>query len=686
IRYYGRITVAGGPMEFALRSRDGSRLFIDGELVIEHDGVHSASEAVGARSLSAGAHDIVVEYFNRDGEAELSLRSRVAGGSFTPVPPSAFALLPSPGAFGGIEHSWWEGIGGGAITDLTAAPDYPDAPTGTDIRSRFETPTNRFDNGGARLRGFLSPPISGTYRFWIASDDSGELWLSTDESPDHRERIAHVPAWTASQEWEKYPEQASASVFLHSGRRYYVDALMKEGTGGDNLAVAWESPVASRAVIDGAYLSPPITELELLGAAGASPQVGAGVEGEYTADAIGDGVTYLWSFGDGSGDVFSESPTVTHRYDTPGRYVVTVMVRDVWGRESTTTFVQSVHLPLNPAAPAASSTIAFHPDRAEVWSVNPDNDSVTVIDANGRAVVDEIFVAAEPRSITIASDGRVWVASAAADTLSVIDPSTSALVEIPLETGAHPRGLVASRHSNRVFVALEHRGEVVEFDGDSLLEEARETLVPGIRELALDGDDAFLLVSRFVSPPAPGESGAAPDLDGAVGEVYRLAASPLASLDVIPLGYSRRLASEHSGPGMPNYLRAPAFSPDGSQVFVPSKQDNIGAGISRDGTALSHDHTVRAISSRIVWPDGLEVLSDRIDHDNASIASAAVFGPYGLYLFTALEGNREVAISDAHLNVEIARIDVGRAPQGLTLSPTGRMLFVHNFMDRTVSV
>jgi mono/diheme cytochrome c family protein len=35
---------------------------------------------------------------------------------------------------------------------------------------------------------------------------------------------------------------------------------------------------------------------------------------------------------------------------------------------------------------------------------------------------------------------------------------------------------------------------------------------------------------------------------------------------------------------------------------------------------------------------------------------------------------------------EIVRFDSGRAPQGLALSPNGRTLYVHNFMDRTVTV
>ncbi|MBK8046736.1 MAG: hypothetical protein IPK16_06205 [Anaerolineales bacterium] len=39
---------------------------------------------------------------------------------------------------------------------------------------------------GVRIRGYLLPPVDGDYRFWIAADDRGALFLSTDETPDER--------------------------------------------------------------------------------------------------------------------------------------------------------------------------------------------------------------------------------------------------------------------------------------------------------------------------------------------------------------------------------------------------------------------------------------------------------------------------------------------------------------------
>ena len=127
-----------------------------------------------------------------------------------------------------------------------------------------------------------------------------------------------------------------------------------------------------------------------------------------------------------------------------------------------------------------------------------------------------------------------------------------------------------------------------------------------------------------------------------------------------------------------------AISPDGTQAYVPSKQDNLQRGVLRDGSGLNFQNTVRAISSRIVMGSQAEDLASRIDHDNASVASAAAFDPLGVYLFVALETSREVAVLDAHNRNQLMRIDVGRAPQGLLVSPDRKTLYVMNFMDRTV--
>ena len=83
----------------------------------------------------------------------------------------------------------------------------------------LEAPSNRCDNCGSRMKGWLVPPVTGDYEFWIASDDNGSFWLSTNNA--FLERRCHVPGFTSPREWTKYSEQKSAPIRLIAGQAYY---------------------------------------------------------------------------------------------------------------------------------------------------------------------------------------------------------------------------------------------------------------------------------------------------------------------------------------------------------------------------------------------------------------------------------------------------------------------------------
>ena len=64
IRYSGAFRIAqAGEYAFRLSSDDGSKLVIDGKQVIDNDGQHAPKEASGKVQLSAGDHQMVLEYF-----------------------------------------------------------------------------------------------------------------------------------------------------------------------------------------------------------------------------------------------------------------------------------------------------------------------------------------------------------------------------------------------------------------------------------------------------------------------------------------------------------------------------------------------------------------------------------------------------------------------------------------------
>lgn len=156
----------------------------------------------------------------------------------------------------GVLWEWWRGINGTAVGDLTSDARYPDASEGYEYLPRFETPQNWDETYGSRVRGYLVPQTTGSYTFWIAGDDTGQLRLSPDARAENAQGIAQVPAWTDYRAWDTVAEQRSASIPLTAGRKYYIETLHKEGTGGDHLSVAWQGPGLERQVIDGYYLRP----------------------------------------------------------------------------------------------------------------------------------------------------------------------------------------------------------------------------------------------------------------------------------------------------------------------------------------------------------------------------------------------------------------------------------------------
>ena len=152
-------------------------------------------------------------------------------------------LTASRAQAGSILREVYQGIGGGTISDLTNASIYPNNPTLTNfVTDLFESPSNFDENYGQRMHGYITAPVTGNYTFWLATDDGGALFLSTDEDPAHVTQIASVADWAGIREWTKFPSQQSAPIPLVAGRSYYISALQKEGGGGDNLAVRWLRP------------------------------------------------------------------------------------------------------------------------------------------------------------------------------------------------------------------------------------------------------------------------------------------------------------------------------------------------------------------------------------------------------------------------------------------------------------
>jgi hypothetical protein len=149
---------------------------------------------------------------------------------FTPTPENALHLT---------RQVWWN-LSGYTIPSLTTSPRYPWQPdVQQELSPLFDAPRDIGSTYGQRVFGRFFPPLTGYYRFQIASDDHGELWITLDGV---RQKIAGVSGSTGWRQWTKYVSQTSAPIYLHAGTAYPLEALMKEQGGGDHLSVGIEFP------------------------------------------------------------------------------------------------------------------------------------------------------------------------------------------------------------------------------------------------------------------------------------------------------------------------------------------------------------------------------------------------------------------------------------------------------------
>ncbi|HEY8401846.1 MAG TPA: Ig-like domain-containing protein, partial [Cytophagaceae bacterium] len=257
LTFHGYIDVPeDGKYTFYLTSDDGSRFYIGNEVVVNNDGIHSARERSGYIWLKKGKHIFTLAHFQKLGGLDLILSWEGPGISKQVVPAGVLYRLspisecPENGT---ISVERWDGISG---TQTSAIP-VNTTPTSTFENPNFESKSDDGNNYGVRYRGYICPPYTGNYTFYIASDDYSELWLSTSGDPSEKVRIAYLSGAVNTRNWYKNASQKSASIYLKAGQKYYVEALHKEGGGEDHFAVAWKMPSGEfQAPIQGRHLSP----------------------------------------------------------------------------------------------------------------------------------------------------------------------------------------------------------------------------------------------------------------------------------------------------------------------------------------------------------------------------------------------------------------------------------------------
>jgi hypothetical protein len=114
-----------------------------------------------------------------------------------------------------------------------------------------------------KLSGYFIPPVTTNYVFYVATDDDGSLYLSTNDRPENKQRIAYEPSWSNAHQWTNAAGGGAAAtaqkcsstytdpitgvpglgnpngILLTNGSRYYMEVILHQVGGGDPAAATY---------------------------------------------------------------------------------------------------------------------------------------------------------------------------------------------------------------------------------------------------------------------------------------------------------------------------------------------------------------------------------------------------------------------------------------------------------------
>ncbi len=421
---------------------------------------------------------------------------------------------------------------------------------------------------------------------------------------------------------------------------------------------------------------PPVVSAVSYGSTNPIPVSSAATFTATAADPDNNPLQYRWNFNDGTAATgWSTSSSIAHTFANAGPYSVMVQVSDGQGEVASLTKSIVVSESATGNAPTRSSSIIVDAARRKVWVVNPDSDTVTVLNADTHAKIAEIAVGTDPNSVALDASGQIWVTNRDSDSLTVLNAATNALVgTVNLARGSHPFGIVFDPAGVNGYVSENGSGKITKITASTRTVVSSLAVGPSPMGLSISGDGATLYATRFISPDA-------------AGNVYRvnLAAFTLGSTITLAVD-STTPDSGSNGRGLPNYVTSIALNPTSARAWVAAKKDNILRGLARDGNQPTFETTVRTALAQLNLSTGVETLANRMDIDDASSPSAVTYSPLGSHIFLTTQGDNRLIVLNPSTRDQIVRVDVGLAPQGVAIDPTTNRVFVQNFMGRSVTV
>jgi YVTN family beta-propeller protein len=333
----------------------------------------------------------------------------------------------------------------------------------------------------------------------------------------------------------------------------------------------------------------------------------------------------------------------------------------------------------------SSSAIAITADGSTLLVVNPDSNSLTLADAVSHAVVAELAVGLDPRTVAVDDAGqRAYVANRGSDSVSVVDLATHQVIA-ELAVGDRPVGVAVSPDGR--FVALAELGDdqVRFLDAADLATLSVVAVADRPHGLAFVPDGRRLLVTHLLS-----------------GDVTILSVQPftlyfpliLKSPNTQHATRSTFHASHitfHASrlPTWPHIAPAPAVVPNaaGTRAYLPQ--------------TMAHGQGLNTQFDNTVFPKVSVLNLETESHQTSEHVSLPENDqPVGLPWDVALSGDGAelwvvnaasndvsvVDISDPKRPRRLAHVSVGDNPRGIVISPDGSMAYVNNTLAGTVSV
>jgi hypothetical protein len=152
----------------------------------------------------------------------------------------------------------------------------------------FANGTVAQDQYGVKAYTYFVPPTNGQYKFWIRSDDGLRLFMNTNGTdPAGKSLIMENTAFNGTYTNGTVPANSITNITLTGGQSYYMEALMKEGGGGDGFSVIWTAPGVNTAPASTAFI--PTANLAYPASAAPSTPVVSEMYVGYTPALAGNG-------------------------------------------------------------------------------------------------------------------------------------------------------------------------------------------------------------------------------------------------------------------------------------------------------------------------------------------------------------------------------------------------------------